>query len=172
LINRIPVADISPVVYFGGEFLPVKAIAGEVIPVSATIFREGHDLLGAQVILFDAQGCEIQRNIMVEKWHGGDQYQGSVKIPVQGDFTYAIESYDHPFATWIHDSEIKIPADIDAELMCTIGKIIFEEKLAEDSSAKSLLTPAIKVLTDSSIAFHKPQQKKFAATLKLIPFAD
>ena len=63
MINRIPVADISPVVYFGGEFLPVKAIAGEVIPVTATIFREGHDLLGAQVILFDAQGREVQRNI-------------------------------------------------------------------------------------------------------------
>ena len=152
MINRIPVADISPVVYFGGEFLPVKAIAGEVIPVTATIFREGHDLLGAQVILFDAQGREVQRNILVEKWHGGDQYQGSVTIPAQGDFTYAIESYDHPFATWIHDSEIKIPADIDAELMCAIGKIIFEEKLSEDSSAKSLLAPAIKVLADTSIS--------------------
>ena len=152
MINRIPVTDISPVVYFGGEFLPVKAIPAEVIPISATIFREGHDLLGAQVILFDSQGREIQRNIMVEKWHGGDQYQGSVTVPAQGDFTYAIESYDHPFATWIHDSEIKIPADIDAELMCTIGKIIFEEKLAEDSSAKNLLSPAIKVLADTSIS--------------------
>jgi hypothetical protein len=39
VINRIPVADISPSVFFGGEFVPVKAIAGEQIEVSATIFR-------------------------------------------------------------------------------------------------------------------------------------
>ena len=152
MINRIPVTDVSPTVYFGGEFVPVKAIAGEEINVSATIFREGHDALGAQVVLFDASGTELTRSPLNEIWHGGDQFSGSLTIPSRGDFTFAIESYDHPFATWIHDSEIKIPADIDAELMCTIGKIIFEEKLAEDSSAKSLLTPAIKVLTDSSIS--------------------
>ena len=29
VINRIPVTDISPAVFFGGEFVPVKAIAGE-----------------------------------------------------------------------------------------------------------------------------------------------
>jgi len=152
LINRIPVTDISPTVLFGGDFVPVKAIAGEEIPVSATIFREGHDLLGADVVLYNAQGKELSRTVMREEWHGGDRYQGSVTIPAQGDYTFAIDSYDHPFATWIHDAEIKIPADIDAELMCTIGKNIFEAKLEEDSAAKALLTPAIKVLRDPSLS--------------------
>jgi len=152
LINRIPVTDISPTVLFGGDFVPVKAIAGEEIPVSATIFREGHDLLGADVVLFNAQGKELSRTIMREEWHGGDRYQGSVTIPAQGDYTFAIDSYDHPFATWIHDAEIKIPADIDAELMFTIGKNIFEAKLEEDPAAKALLTPAIKILRDPSLS--------------------
>ena len=152
MINRIPVTDISPTVLFGGDFVPVKAIAGEEIPVSATIFREGHDLLGADVVLFNAQGKELSRTIMREEWHGGDRYQGSVTIPAQGDYTFAIDSYDHPFATWIHDAEIKIPADIDAELMFTIGKNIFEAKLEEDPAAKALLTPAIKILRDPSLS--------------------
>jgi len=152
LINRVPVTDISPTVLFGGDFVPVKAIAGEEIPVSATIFREGHDLLGADVVLYNAQGKELSRTVMREEWHGGDRYQGSVTIPAQGDYTFAIDSYDHPFATWIHDAEIKIPADIDAELMCTIGKNIFEAKLEEDPAAKALLTPAIKVLRDPSLS--------------------
>ena len=152
MINRIPVTDISPTVFFGGDFVPVKAIAGEEIPVSATIFREGHDLLGADVVLYNAQGKELSRSVMHEQWHGGDRYQGSVRIPAQGDYTFTIDSYDHPFATWIHDAEIKIPADIDAELMCTIGRLIFEEKLEEDPSAKNLLTPAIKVLRDTSLS--------------------
>ena len=70
MINRIPVTDISPVVLFGGDFVPVKAIAGEVIPVSATIFREGHDALGADVVLYDSAKREISRAVMHEKWHG------------------------------------------------------------------------------------------------------
>ncbi|MEY3973449.1 MAG: hypothetical protein RJA71_761 [Actinomycetota bacterium] len=152
MINRIPVTDISPVVFFGGEFVPVKAIAGEVIPVSATVFREGHDQLGADVVLYDSAKKEISRNVMREKWNGGDVYEGSVTIPARGDFSFTVESYDHPFATWLHDAEIKIPADIDAELMCAIGRKIFEEKLDEDPGAKSLLAPAIKVLGDSTLS--------------------
>ena len=132
----------------------MKAIAGEEIPVSATIFREGHDALGADVVLYDSKKQEIARQVMHEKWHGGDIYEGSVKIPQRGDFTFTIDSYDHPFATWLHDAEIKIPADIDAELMCTIGKQIFEDKLSEDSSAKSLLTPIIKALGDKTLSPH------------------
>lgn len=152
MINRIPVTDISPVVFFGGDLVPVKAIPGEVIPVSAQVFREGHDLLGADVVLYDSSSREISRSVMHEKWRGGDFYEADVRIPARGDFTFTIDSYDHPFATWLHDAEIKIPADIDADLMCVIGKKIFEEKLAEDSSAKHLLIPAIKTLSDPTLS--------------------
>ena len=48
--------------------MPVKAIANEVIPVSATIFREGHDALGADVIVFSTDGREILRKQMHVLW--------------------------------------------------------------------------------------------------------
>ena len=112
MINRIPITDISPVVFFGGDFLPVKAIAGEELAVSAKVFREGHDGLGADVVLYDSAKREISRSVLREKWHGSDEYEGSIKIPQRGDFTFTIDSYDNPFATWLHDAEIKIPAEI------------------------------------------------------------
>jgi len=152
LITRIPITEISPAVNFGGELVPVKAVAGEVIAVTATIFREGHDALGAHTLLFDDEGKEISRTPMREIWRGGDRFEGTITIPARGEFNYAIEAFDDPFATWEHDSEIKIAADIDAELCCTIGKAIFEEKLSEDPSVKKLLSPAIKALTDTSLA--------------------
>jgi len=152
LITRIPITEISPAVNFGGELVPVKAVAGEVIAVTATIFREGHDALGAHTLLFDEKGKEISRTPMREIWRGGDRFEGTITIPARGEFNYAIEAFDDPFATWEHDSEIKIAADIDAELCCTIGKAIFEEKLNEDPSVKKLLSPAIKALTDTSLA--------------------
>lgn len=152
MITRIPITEISPTVNFGGELVPVKAVAGEVIAVTATIFREGHDALGAHALLFDDKGKEIARTPMREIWRGGDRFEGAITIPARGEFNYAIEAFDDPFATWEHDSEIKIAADIDAELCCTIGKLIFEEKLALDPAAKKLLSPAIKSLTDTSLA--------------------
>ena len=152
MITRIPITEISPAVNFGGELVPVKAVAGEVIAVTATIFREGHDALGAHALLFDDKGKEISRTPMREIWRGGDRFEGTITIPARGEFNYAIEAFDDPFATWEHDSEIKIAADIDAELCCTIGKAIFEEKLNEDPSVKKLLSPAIKALTDTSLA--------------------
>jgi starch synthase (maltosyl-transferring) len=152
LITRIPITDLSPAVNFGGELVPVKAVAGEVIAVTATIFREGHDALGAQTLLFDDKDREIACTPMREIWRGGDRFEGTITIPARGEFNYAIEAFDDPFATWEHDSEIKIAADIDVELCCTIGKLIFEEKLNEDPSANKLLSPAIKALTDTSLA--------------------
>ena len=137
---------------FGGEFVPVKAIPGETFSVSATVFREGHDQLGADVVLFDAQGKEISRSVMREVWNGGDRYTADITIPDRGDYSYAIESYDHPLATWLHDAEIKIGADVDAELMCAIGASLLEEVVAGDSSAKSLLKGAIAALKDPKLA--------------------
>lgn len=151
MINRIPVLDISPTVYFGGEFVPVKAIAGETISVYATIIREGHDQLGADVVLRDALGTEIQRSPMhlVDEWN--QRYEGFVTIPTRGDFTFEIESYDHPYATWEHDAQIKINAGVDAELMCEIGRLILEEKAKSDPQSAAMLQNGAKVLADTTI---------------------
>ena len=152
MINRFPITEIAPSVFFGGEFLPVKAVAGEEIEISATIFREGHDALGADVLLFDHNGAEISRTRMHEEANGSHRYSAVIRIPARGDFHYAIESFDDPFATWIHECEIKIPADIDAKLCCLTGLSLFESALEEDPSAKKLLAPAIKALADSKLA--------------------
>jgi starch synthase (maltosyl-transferring) len=89
---------------------------------------------------------------MREVWQGGDRYTADITIPARGDFSYAIESYDHPLATWFHDAEIKIGADVDAELMCAIGISLFEEVVSDDSASKTLLKPAISALKDASLA--------------------
>ena len=89
---------------------------------------------------------------MHELWQGGDQFTADVTIPGRGDYSFAIESYDHPLATWLHDAEIKIGADADAELMCAIGAALFEEVITSNSSAKSLLKSAIAALKDTKLA--------------------
>ena len=70
MISRIAISDISPAVYFGGEFLPVKAVAGETIQISATAVIEGHEKLAAQAVLHDSKGKVVSRADMKETWPG------------------------------------------------------------------------------------------------------
>ena len=152
MIGRIPIEDISPVVAFGGEFVPVKAIAGEAITVSAKVFREGHDGLGVQAVLADAQGNELTRVRMREMWPGTDRYEAILIPPAIGDFSFFIEAFDDPYLTWHHDSEIKIHANIDPELCCQIGALLFQEKIKADGSSSVLLTPAMEALKNKQLA--------------------
>jgi len=89
---------------------------------------------------------------MREIWHGGDRYTANLTIPSRGEFSFAIESYDNPLATWLHDAEIKIGADVDSELMCVVGAQLFEEIINRDSSAKSLFKSPLAALKDLKLA--------------------
>ena len=85
-------------------------------------------------------------------WQGGDRYQAEISLPNEGDFTFAIESYDHPLATWLHDAEIKIKAGIEADLMCASGAALLKELIAEEPSAKSALKKALVALENKKLS--------------------
>ena len=55
MVGRIPVMDVTPVVNLGRN--PAKAAVGEPFDVTALVFREGHDQLGAEVVLIDPGGA-------------------------------------------------------------------------------------------------------------------
>ena len=148
MINRIPASDISPTIWFGGEYVPVKTIPFEKFKVEATVIREGHDAFGAEAVVIDSNGKEICRSVMRETWPGTNRYETWVNTNGLGEFCFYIETYDHPFLTWEHDAEIKIAAKVDAELMCEIGALLFEDAIKNDASVKSLLEPLIITLRD------------------------
>ncbi len=92
MISRIAISDISPAVFFGGEFLPVKAVPGERITVSATAVIEGHEKLTAEIVLHSDDGKVVSRSAMVENWPGSNRFVGEVKIPAEGDFFFIVEA--------------------------------------------------------------------------------
>ncbi|MGA5416294.1 maltotransferase domain-containing protein, partial [Streptomyces pseudogriseolus] len=53
-VGRIPVLDVRPLVRQGRR--PAKAVVGESFEVTATVFREGHDAVAANVVLKDPEG--------------------------------------------------------------------------------------------------------------------
>ena len=130
MVGRIPVMDVTPVVE-GGRY-PAKAAVGEPFPVSATIFREGHDELNADVVLTGPDGARRPPVRMRQGRHGARPLarRRSRRTP-SGAWTFEIESWSDPVATWRHNAEIKIPAGIDVELMFTEGALLLERLAAE-----------------------------------------
>lgn len=115
MISRIAISDISPAVYFGGEFLPVKAVSGETIQVSATAVIEGHEKLGAQVVLHDSKGKVVSRADMKETWPGTNRYEGSITIPAQGDYFFVVEADSTSQYRTVYGSTEKYPIRADRE---------------------------------------------------------
>ncbi|MGA1590973.1 MAG: maltotransferase domain-containing protein [Candidatus Nanopelagicaceae bacterium] len=91
MIGRFPILDISPVTYFGGEFIGAKAIPKERLTIGATIIREGHDSFEAFAILLDSKGKEVERASMREIWPKSARYEAFLTPDRVGNWSFCIE---------------------------------------------------------------------------------
>ena len=123
VIGRIPILDIEPVVDCARR--PAKAVTGETFPVTATVFREGHEMLGAGVALISPDGQRHPLVTMRELVPGTDRYGADVTVTSEGLWRFRVEAWGDPIAHWRHDAAIKIPRGQDVELMLAEGAILF-----------------------------------------------
>ena len=124
MIGRIPILDVEPVLECGRR--PAKAVTGETFPVSATVIREGHEMLGAGVVLRGPGGERTPAGYMRELAPGTDRYGADVTVPAEGLWHFQVEAWGDPIAHWRHDAAIKVPRGLEAELMLTEGALLFE----------------------------------------------
>ncbi|WP_190037303.1 alpha-1,4-glucan--maltose-1-phosphate maltosyltransferase, partial [Streptomyces fructofermentans] len=123
VIGRIPVLDVRPLVAGGRR--PAKAVVGEAFEVSATVFREGHDAVAANVVLRDPDGRPGPWSPMRELAPGTDRWGATVRVPREGRWTCTVEAWSDPVSTWRHHALIKIPAGIDTELVLEEGALLY-----------------------------------------------
>ncbi len=162
LLPRIPVTELFPVVEEGR--LAAKATEGEPFPIRATVFREGHDAFAAEAILLDPKGREHCRVPMVDIAEGLDRYEAWVMPDRPGSWSFRVDSWSDPYATWRHDASVKIDAGVDVELMLEEGARLMERAIA----GKAILNPTQRpaspedaaVLADA--AMHLRDQKRSA----------
>jgi starch synthase (maltosyl-transferring) len=118
VLGRIPILGLSPVV--DGGLWPAKAFSGEVVPFRATAFREGHDIIGADLILVDPSGVPTVHS-MSPAAIGTDRWQALAQVDAEGMWSFRVRAYADEYSTWLHSAKIKIPARIDQELTFAIG---------------------------------------------------
>jgi starch synthase (maltosyl-transferring) len=128
VIGRIPVFDVQPVVQCGRY--PAKAVPGEQLEVTATVFREGHEMLGAGVVLRDPDGRTYPPVLMRELAAGSDRYGAHVAPASEGLWQFRIEAWGDPIARWLHDAAIKVPIGQDVELMFSEGALLLRRAAA------------------------------------------
>jgi starch synthase (maltosyl-transferring) len=162
MIGRIPILDVQPVLEYGRR--PAKAVAGETFTVSATVFREGHGMFGAAVVLHDPVGRRGPPAPMHELAPGSDRYGADVTImPLRGErpdsaphglWHFHVEAWGDPLAHWCHDAGIKVPRGQDVELTLADGAVLLERAAARvgiPAAERSALAAAAARLRDSGI---------------------
>ncbi len=153
MIGRIVISDVSPVVSAGQW--PAKAVVDELIPVSATVFREGHDLVGANVAVIDPAGRAGEFTRMHPVGSGTDRYEATISCPAQGVWSYRVEGWADPVATWRHAVQVKADAGQDAvELAVDLedGARLLERALPGiDPVHQPALTHAIQTLRNAAL---------------------
>ncbi len=112
---RIRVTNTRPIVDCGRH--PAKACVGDTVEVSATIFRDGHDILGARVLYrgpgkrrFESAPLELVSN---------DLFTGSFEVTGSGRWQFLIEAWTDRAATFRDELQRKVEAgeeDLAGEL--------------------------------------------------------
>ncbi|MDR1118693.1 MAG: DUF3416 domain-containing protein, partial [Bifidobacteriaceae bacterium] len=123
-VGRIPIVDVGPV-REGGRW-PAKAVAGEAVPVSATVFKEGHDAVGAAAVLVSPAGKALPAVPLAQTNRGLARWEGCVVPDAPGDWRFRVEAWADPYATWTAYAAIKIPEGQDVELVLEEGAVLMD----------------------------------------------
>ncbi|MFI1418769.1 maltotransferase domain-containing protein, partial [Streptomyces sp. NPDC020731] len=160
-VGRIPVLDVRPMVQQGRR--PAKAVTGEAFEISATVFREGHDAVAADVVLRDPGGRPGPFTPMRELAPGTDRWGATVTAGEPGLWTYTVEAWGDPVTTWRHHAQIKVPAGMDTGIVLEEGARLHERAAdgVPDSGSRSVLLAAVDALRDES----RPAASRLAAAL-------
>jgi starch synthase (maltosyl-transferring) len=105
---RLGITDVAPVVSCGS--FSARAVVGEHVPITATVFREGHDAVAADVVLTAPDGSTRAFNRMERYSDQPDRWITTTVPDTEGRWTFRVEAWSDPLATWHHAVEVKIAA--------------------------------------------------------------
>jgi starch synthase (maltosyl-transferring) len=148
------------------------------VPFAVTAFREGHDRIGATLLLTAPDGTETSHHMRPGP-PGLDRWETEVQLSQQGTWTYRVRAYADAWATWHHNAAVKIPAGIDVELMFTIGSQLLAaagKDTARPAAERKLLSASAKTLANKRTPvderFALIDDEKITAAVEARPLAD
>jgi starch synthase (maltosyl-transferring) len=168
---RIQIQDVRPQVDCGR--FPAKAIVDDPVPVSANVFRDGHEVLRA-VVRYRRAGSRrwLERPLLPV---GNDRWEGELQATELGRWQLTIEAWTDPYATWFDEYDRKVAAgqaDLAGEL--SEGAALFGRGDVEDWRAAAAALG--EKHRDDAVALAKPleldvdrQRARFGSWYELFP---
>jgi len=141
MVGRIAITELSPTVSCGRY--PARAVAGEVVPISATVFREGHDAVGCNVTVTRPDGGPTPFLRMRPGAPGTDRWSADLLTDVEGAWSFTVEAWGDPLGTWWHDGPLKVEAGVDVEVMLEEGARLFERAAKGVPAARRTTVAAV-----------------------------
>ncbi|KUI47506.1 alpha-1,4-glucan--maltose-1-phosphate maltosyltransferase [Mycobacterium sp. GA-1199] len=136
MAGRIEIDDVAPVVSAGRY--PAKAVVGEIVPVAATVWREGHDAVAATLVvryrgtaypqladdppgLVSAEAVPIEtvlgatprkkpQHLPMSTGRTPDVFHGAFTPDCAGLWTFRVDGWGDPVATWRKSVTAKLDA--------------------------------------------------------------
>ena len=166
MAGRIGLNRIEPIVDCGRY--PAKAVVGAPITISATVFREGHDAVAANVVWTPpaAGGATagaagpvepdgpLVRMTREASW--STRYWTTVTPDRMGLWTFVVQAWGDPLSTWRHAVEVKSAAGQGAEEMANdleTGALLLEQILARPGQPSAApIRAALTALRDTELS--------------------
>ena len=149
MVARFGIDDVRPQV--SGRTLPAKAVVGEVVPVSAVVWREGHDAVAATLVLVAPSGEQYSVPMHQEVYR--PDYVHGIFIPrEEGLWRYRVDAWSDVMATWRNAVEKKLAAgQTAAELANDLarGADLFTAAIAQTPSPEVLEKARAALLDDT-----------------------
>ena len=149
MVARFGIDDVRPQV--SGRTLPAKAVVGEVVPVSALVWREGHDAIAATLVLVSPSGEQFSAPMHQEVYR--PDYVHGIFIPREkGLWRYRVDAWSDVMATWRNAVEKKLAAgQTEKELANDIahGADLFAAAIAQTPSPQALESARTTLLDDT-----------------------
>jgi starch synthase (maltosyl-transferring) len=133
---RIQIEDPRPLIDAGRY--RAKAVVGDTYRVDALIFRDGADIMRANVRHRPLGGTEWRESPLhwVDRADGGDRWEGSFPVDAQGVWEWTIEAWTDAFASWHSELQRKVDArepDLSGEM--SEGRLLLEQARERASGA-------------------------------------
>jgi len=106
--GRLGIDDVAPVVSCGAH--PAKAVVGEMVPIAATLWREGHDAVAATVVWRGPGERTGAMQVPMSEGAAPDRFHALVTADRPGTWTFRVDAWSDPVSTWRHAVEMKAGA--------------------------------------------------------------
>ena len=152
MTTRLAIDDVRP--SLSGS-VPSKAVVDEEIPVTALVWREGHDAVAATLSVWNSDSPAVSSVTMDFDSVNPDRVHGVFTPATPGRWFFRVDAWSDPMATWRNAITKKMEAGQSAQELSNDllhGTELFERASLQSPTDKAaLLIDAARALSDESL---------------------